>query len=284
MAQLVIHRPNRCPQIPLAGFPRRGCRGTVGGMFAALLDLLLPTICAGCATPGAALCATCAAALSRPYRHVPATGLGLPPVCVAGRYDGVVRAAILAYKERGRRELSRALGGALAAAVAAVLATLPGRPATTGVVLVPVPSRAAAARARGGDHMRRLADRAAAVLGRQGVDAVTRPILWLVRTPRDAAGLTSAERAANIEGALAAGRLRPLPRGPVILVDDLVTTGSTLAEAARALRAADLAPAGAAAVAATIRRHPVPANRRSQHGIGVRTGGHDLPSTGPPVP
>jgi predicted amidophosphoribosyltransferase len=235
-------------------------------MFATLLDLVLPTRCAGCTAPGAALCDPCAAALSRPFWHAPAAAPpGLPAVCAAGRYEGAVRAAILAYKERGRRELSRVLGGRLAAAVAVTLA---GPLAVAArVVLVPVPSRAAAARARGGDHVRRLAEQAAVALRESDIGALVLPALRLGRTPRDAAGLTAAERAVNVRGAFVAARLPAPPPGPVVVVDDLVTTGSTLAEVARALRVAGLPPAAAAVVAATIRRRP----ERAGWPVGGRT-------------
>jgi orotate phosphoribosyltransferase len=61
--------------------------------------------------------------------------------------------------------------------------------------------------------------------------------------------LSAAERAANL-----ANRMRAAPGAagrPVLLVDDIVTTGATLAEASRALRAAGWQVCGAAVIAAT---------------------------------
>jgi predicted amidophosphoribosyltransferase len=69
----------------------------------------------------------------------------------------------------------------------------------------------------------------------------------------DQVGLTHQQRAHNLAGALAvrkAARNR-LPLRPVILIDDVMTSGSTLAEAARAIRAAGGTPIGAAVLAAT---------------------------------
>jgi predicted amidophosphoribosyltransferase len=78
---------------------------------------------------------------------------------------------------------------------------------------------------------------------------------------QDSAGLRIDERRANLAGAMAA---RPAPNacGPVVVVDDIVTTGATLAEAIRALRCAGWPVTGAAVVAATPRRRtadPLPA-------------------------
>jgi predicted amidophosphoribosyltransferase len=61
-------------------------------------------------------------------------------------------------------------------------------------------------------------------------------------------------RQQNLAGAF---RLRgPIKAGTVVIVDDLVTTGSSLTEAARVLRAAGMPVLGAATVAATVRLSP----------------------------
>jgi len=72
------------------------------------------------------------------------------------------------------------------------------------------------------------------------------------RGVQDQAGLGAAARSANLDGALRVRRRhRALPAGAVaVLVDDVVTTGSTLTEAARALEAAGVVLLGAATVAA----------------------------------
>jgi predicted amidophosphoribosyltransferase len=199
---------------------------------AALADLVLPRCCVGCGRPGSSLCPHCA---PRGVLRVDAVGL---PIVASGPYAGPLRAALIAYKERGRRDLAGPLGRLLAGGVALC------PPAT----LVPVPSAAQVARARGGDHVLRLA-RAAA---RPSAARVGTP-LRLARPVQDSAGLGLHERAANLLGAMAATAPPPSGAGAV-LVDDIVTTGATLREAARALGAAGWTVRGAVVVAATERR------------------------------
>lgn len=210
---------------------------------AALLDLVLPRCCAGCRRPGTGLCPACRTLLAGPVLgRVPDGPARLPPLAAAGRYDGALRGVLLAHKEQGRLALVRPLGRALAGAVAAA-----DPPA--GAVLVPVPSAAATVRARGHDHARRLATRAGAELR-----LPARPLLRQARPVADSAGLSAVERAANLRGALAARR--PLEGVTAVVVDDVVTTGATLREAVRALRAAGAQVPAVAVVAVTPARSP----------------------------
>ncbi len=84
-----------------------------------------------------------------------------------------------------------------------------------------------------------------------------------VRDVRDSAALSASDRAGNIEGAISVPpSMRAALRGcTVVLLDDVVTTGATLAECARALRAAGAIVPSAAVVAATRRRSAGAASR-----------------------
>ncbi|WP_189311852.1 ComF family protein [Streptomyces brasiliensis] len=108
------------------------------------------------------------------------------------------------------------------------------------VLLVPVPSAARAVRSRGHDPVRRIALAAAGELRRAGMPARVAAVLRQRRAVVDQSGLNSGQRLANLEGALevAAGGARVLAGGHVVLVDDLMTTGASLREAARAVREA----------------------------------------------
>jgi predicted amidophosphoribosyltransferase len=211
-------------------------------LLAAVVDLVLPTVCAGCGDPGEPLCRRCreVLALARPYRTAPdPCPAGMPRTTAAAPYDQVVRGLLVSHKERGRLALVRPLGELLGGAVRALR---PGQ-----VVLVPVPSSRSAVRARGQDHALRLARAAAQV---NGLSAA--PLLVPVRRVADQAGLDAAARAANLSGALAVRR--PVTGLEVVVVDDVVTTGATLVEAARALRHGGARVRGAAVVSAVQRR------------------------------
>ncbi|MFF4764673.1 ComF family protein [Streptomyces sp. NPDC001292] len=222
------------------------------GWWQDLTDLVLPTECGGCGRPRTVLCPRCRAALShgapRRVRPVPEPS-GLPAVYAAAPYADAARAALLAHKERGALALARPLGTALAGAVRAGLrATAAGAGATgagagaagRAVLLVPVPSARRAVRARGHDPARRIALAAAGGLRRSGTPARALAVLRQRREVADQSGLTSRQRLENLAGALevAAGGARLLLSGPVVLVDDVMTTGASLTEAARAVTTA----------------------------------------------
>lgn len=225
----------------------------------AVLDLLAGSTCAGCGRAGRALCRSCAASLPvlpwavRPQPCPP----GLAPVRAAGEYAGVVRALVLGLKERHRLALARPLGVLLAAAVLGLLPR--GGPARVPVVLVPVPSRPGAARRRGHEPTKDLCRQAVRVLRRQGVPTVAVGVLRVGRVA-DQRALSASDRAANLAGAMRvdgptlARLARRHPEAVVVLCDDVLTTGSTVREAQRALAACGVDIAGVAVVAATRRR------------------------------
>jgi predicted amidophosphoribosyltransferase len=229
----------------------------VGGSgVAALADLVLPRTCAGCAVPGPVLCGRCAALLARPRlatpRRVP---WGFPPTVAAGAYRGPVRPAVLAFKERGRAELARPLGTALALAIATLSRAVPERRGP--LLLVPIPSSRAALRTRGRDHVRELTRSAVAELRAAGLPASEARLLRRRGRVRDSAALSAAQRRANLAGTfvLDAGPPRPATGALLVLVDDVVTTGATLTEAAAVLAAA-AAPGALPVVAAVVAATP----------------------------
>ena len=217
-----------------------------------LADLVLGRCCLGCQVPGRPMCDRCLSAMRGRTSIVPLP-TWLPPAVAATPYDGLARRAVLAYKENGNRGLARPLGALLADAVRA------HRAGPHGCVLVPVPSHRHAR--RGFDALGGLTHWAADDLQRRGLPVrIVRPI----RAGRDYAplkGLGRAERFRRIEGAFepsAGARRRQHDLGPamVLLVDDVVTSGATVAQAVRALRQIGVDVDGVAAVAAASRDRP----------------------------
>ena len=223
------------------------------------LDLLLGGACVGCGRPGRLLCPACRGELpggAVPAWPTPTAGAGLVEPWAAAVYEGTARAMVLGLKERRLLGLAAPLARLLAEAVACEL------PRGSPVVLVPVPSRPRTVRARGHDPTHTITVRAARRLRRAGYDVEVRRLLRLRAGVLDQAGLDADERAANLRGSMQvrAGALRRsrLGRGPapVVVCDDVLTSGSTAREAQRALEATGLDVVRVAVVAATPRRFP----------------------------
>ena len=207
----------------------------------AAVDLYLGGQCHGCGEPGRSPCPACRQALVPHPRETSRPGLDAR-LAVSLPYDDVAN-FVIAFKDRGAWQLTNTLGTALAAAVALIArASRVGAASGHRLVLVPVPSTVAAARRRGFDHMATLASSVA-----RGYGLRWSPLLRRVAPVDDQVGRGAGGRASN-----QAHSMRARVGGEfVIVVDDVVTTGATLVEAVRALRASGHTVVGAAVVADT---------------------------------
>nr|WP_296774481.1 ComF family protein [Rhodococcus sp. (in: high G+C Gram-positive bacteria)] len=216
-------------------------------MLTSLVDLVLPRECGGCERPGSLWCRRCDAELNAPPVSLrPRLDPGVP--CWAlGPYSGPRRAAVLALKERNRHDLAAPLGHAVAAAVNHLrTAGHIDPPELAALVFVPAPTRARAARARGGDPVERFSAVAGAMLAPEYV-TVSR-VLRMRRGVRDSVGLSASDRATNVAGRIGidgvarsrldnefAARSAVADRS-VVLVDDVLTTGATARESVCVLK------------------------------------------------
>lgn len=201
----------------------RAVRETVREAMLDALAVLLPVACAGCGQPDRALCAAC-----RVQCAAELVGRALPdrtPVVSALRYEGAVRRAILAFKEEGRTDVARPLARAVGAAVDAA-AEHAGMVGAAGIELCTVPATLAGRRRRG--------YRPVDLLVRAAGFRTTSAIAIMAPTSQQKA-LGREERDRNLRDSMRARR--PLNGRRFMLVDDIMTTGATLGEAARAVRA-----------------------------------------------
>jgi len=216
------------------------------------LDLALPGACSGCGREGEPLCTSCSPALDKRLELPGGTPIGMPLDLPApllqlewcAPFAGPVRAALHDLKYGGERRLARPLGLAVARRWQRV-----GEGAT---LVVPVPVHAERERRRGYDQAALIAEVAAAELRLPCVRALERD-----RATTAQFELGREDRAANVAGAFrlhtSGGASRPA--GPpvagrwVLLVDDVVTTGATLAACATALEKAGAVGVSAITVA-----------------------------------
>jgi ComF family protein len=181
-------------------------------------ELLAPSSCAACDEPvprRTLFCPGCAASVVR-------FG-GAADHRAPFEYGGAIAIAIASFKYAGRADLGPRLGAMLAASALVGAGEID--------LVAPVPL-----------HPKRLADRGfnqAALLARPVARALSAPfaprLLLRVRETARQASLTRAARRENVAGAF---RSTPVDQRRVLLVDDVTTTGATLAACVLALRLA----------------------------------------------
>ena len=167
------------------------------------------------------------------------------PAWASATYSGTARRLVLSYKD-GQRSLAGPLGLLLADAVRAALDGLQAQGAT----LVPIPGHRRPG--RGFDALAGIGNAAVRNLRAAGWEVVLVRALDLRSDYRPAKSMGRNDRLEALAGAFVASPRFPAPRpgAPLLVVDDVLTTGATLAQAIAALRSAGYTPMGACVVAA----------------------------------
>ena len=196
-----------------------------------LHDLIFPPRCLGCGAANQELCAECAKDLRLgDYR----SRIGSVPVFSSIPYGPKVGHVLLAAKEDGVRRADDILVDALRHSLRMSALTCAMRP-----LLVPIPHSKKAIRMRGRDFVAEITHRLSRI--------ESLPMRHLIRHNRkvgDQTLLCATERRENLSGAMSVAQRRGLAC-EVLLVDDLMTTGATLAEAVRTLEKTEFRVVGA---------------------------------------
>lgn len=200
---------------------RHAARVLRGGIDALIAAVLAPT-CAACTAPldqpaSGCVCPVCWGVINLATSSTwttPHISIGLS----AGRYEGVLRDVIHAFKYDGRRSLAEPLGRMMLAAGRPVFDDCDG--------VVPVPLHPWRRLRRGFNQARDLA----ACLDRPVVNA-----LWRFRATPPQMALSGTARRTNVRDAFIASPLVTVAGRRLVLVDDVRTTGATLDECAQVL-------------------------------------------------
>jgi ComF family protein len=203
--------------------------------------LVFPEACLVCAAPGSELCNICK------HRFIP------KPKFLSGEkfsiysslpYDEVSKKVILLSKEQGLVAAHRILARAVSSAISAFRLKGPAS-----IILIPTQSKSL--RRRGFNHLEEIGK---LILQNGFINQEIEFINALEFTRRisDQTKLTESQRTSNLRGAFRVKKVRI--SNPIIVMDDVITTGSTLREAVRALQERNLTVVGAATACASQRR------------------------------
>ncbi len=205
------------------------------------------------------VCSICGERVLSSYAECDNDGLRRCPVCrridrpferavAYGSYEGGLRELVHLLKYNGVRPAAGVLGRMLSESIAALEPELD----EGSIPVIPVPLYKAKLRQRGFNQAELIARAALKVTACDRLQLAP-DALQRTRDTHSQIGLTSHQRRENLRGAFAVARAREITGRPVLLVDDVYTTGTTASECARVLRRAGASRVWIATVARTLK-------------------------------
>lgn len=209
-----------------------------------LSDLIFPSRCIGCSQLGISICSNCRGSW-HPHiylREVSVAGSSYPVVSSV-QYSPVASRVLLSAKESNIAAADKLLIDAISHSLSHFVKRFGG------TTLVVIPSRRSATRKRGRNFLGEITSEVARI-SENKISFIDTQLLVHSRGVKDQSALNSRQRLSNVSGALVVpskfkSRFSDGNIGPLIIVDDLITTGATLTEAIRALLAAGFEVKGA---------------------------------------
>lgn len=219
-----------------------------------LTSLIYPTQCLGCYKGSSSLCDDCALY----WTYQPSIVQKIPfPMYAIAPYSMEVSRVVLLAKENGNVQAQSMLATAIAQSLASATPQN-----FKECFLVPIPSKRSSIRRRGEKFLIPILSEVTKIMSSKSETHYSvAEILEIQRSVRDQSGLTSKERVANMKSAyrvkLPVKSEKNFAANPVIIVDDVITTGSTMASAYRALKERNLTVIAGAAACASSARIPI---------------------------
>lgn len=214
------------------------------------LNLVMPSHCIFCKAIGDVICQNCDSSFKRSPRSVRRNHLSGVATC---EYAESAAEVTKHYKTHQQTSLAKFMAREIVSAANNQKISF-----ETGDKLVPVPSTPISFGIRGFNPAKLVADQIAVELLRRSNQIISViSCLNITRTTADQASLGAAQRARNLEHSMAISKpsaALSLRTGRVWLVDDIVTTGATIAEATRALNLHSIGVSGFLVFAETARR------------------------------